>query len=211
MAYSDTCEAIVLRVIDVGEADRFCILFTRERGKMAVRARGVRKLKSVMGGNLLPLRHISIDIKKTRSGWVAAGVRALGAESFFRGNITAFAYAMEGMELLLHLVHDDEPLPNIFDATLAFLHLCATEKKQCVLAFTARVLHLLGVLPGEDTAILQQCSSEEHRFLWHARTGKSDPIPSIESDHLCDILLMLIRDHTSAHFRAEEITPHLIL
>ena len=45
-------EAVVLRRIDFGEADRVLVLFTRERGKLAVVAKGVRRLSSRMAGHL---------------------------------------------------------------------------------------------------------------------------------------------------------------
>ena len=56
MPQSQTYEALILQSHDVGEADRFLILFTRERGRLAARARAVRKPKSKMGGSLLPLK-----------------------------------------------------------------------------------------------------------------------------------------------------------
>ena len=58
MAHSESVEAVVLKTYDVGEADRFCIVLTKERGRIAARARGVRKLTSKMGGSLLPLHHV---------------------------------------------------------------------------------------------------------------------------------------------------------
>ncbi|MBU1911666.1 recombination protein O N-terminal domain-containing protein, partial [Patescibacteria group bacterium] len=46
MPHSQTYNSIILKAYDVGEADRFLILFTREKGRMTARARAVRKLKS---------------------------------------------------------------------------------------------------------------------------------------------------------------------
>ena len=45
-------EAVVLRRIDFGEADRVLVLFTRERGKLPVVAKGIRRISSRMAGHL---------------------------------------------------------------------------------------------------------------------------------------------------------------
>ena len=45
-------EAIVLRRVDFGEADRVLVLLTRERGKIPVVAKGVRRMSSRMAGHL---------------------------------------------------------------------------------------------------------------------------------------------------------------
>lgn len=41
-------EAVVLSHREMGEADRFVVLFTRERGKIRAIAKGVRDRKSVV-------------------------------------------------------------------------------------------------------------------------------------------------------------------
>ena len=41
-------EAVVLRRVDFGEADRVLVLYTRERGKVPVVAKGVRRMSSRM-------------------------------------------------------------------------------------------------------------------------------------------------------------------
>jgi recombinational DNA repair protein (RecF pathway) len=58
MSHAQTFEAIVLKTYDVGEADRLCILFTRERGRVMARASGARRLKSRLGASLLPFHHL---------------------------------------------------------------------------------------------------------------------------------------------------------
>ena len=45
-------EAIVLRRIDFGEADRVLVLYTRERGKQPVVAKGIRRISSRLAGHL---------------------------------------------------------------------------------------------------------------------------------------------------------------
>jgi recombinational DNA repair protein (RecF pathway) len=165
MSATRTYDTIVLRTYDVGEADRFCILFTRERGRIAARARGVRRTKSRMGGSLLPFRRVQADLHEGQSGFLITG--AHGASALLPTDHTnAVGAAQRGTELLQRLLEDDEPLPEIFDMTDVFLREC-THESAPVLAFTVRLLAVLGVFPlspkelkmePEATNFLQTCT-----------------------------------------------------
>ena len=53
-------EAVVLRSIRFGEADRVLHLYTLDRGRVGAVAKGVRKTKSRFGGRLEPLSHVDL-------------------------------------------------------------------------------------------------------------------------------------------------------
>src|SRR3989475_12322262 len=53
-------EAIVLRSLRFGEADRILHLYTRERGRIGAIAKGIRKTKSRFGARLEPLSHVEL-------------------------------------------------------------------------------------------------------------------------------------------------------
>ncbi|HEX3454750.1 MAG TPA: DNA repair protein RecO, partial [Gaiellaceae bacterium] len=57
-AYST--EAVVLRSIRLGEADRVLHLYTEAHGRIGAVAKGVRKTKSRFGGRLEPLSHVEL-------------------------------------------------------------------------------------------------------------------------------------------------------
>src|ERR671932_501636 len=57
MARSLKTEAIVLRSIRLGEADRVLHLYTLERGRVGAVAKGIRRTKSRFGARLEPLSH----------------------------------------------------------------------------------------------------------------------------------------------------------
>ncbi|MFO7820042.1 MAG: DNA repair protein RecO, partial [Halanaerobacter sp.] len=50
-------DAIVLRHYELGEADKIIVLFTKERGKIRVVAKGVRKTKSTLAAGLEPFTY----------------------------------------------------------------------------------------------------------------------------------------------------------
>jgi len=144
MGHSQTYDAIVLKTYDVGEADRFCILMTRERGRLAARAKAVRKTTSKMGSGLLALRRITVELHEGRTGFLVTTLHA--STSFQHPDTPVFTAAQQGMKLVLTLLHDEEPVPEIFDATCAFLEECRNGRTP-LLPFVIRLLYLSGLLP----------------------------------------------------------------
>jgi DNA repair protein RecO len=164
MARTSTCEAIVLRTVDIGEADRFCILFTRERGRLAARARGVRKLGSRIGGTLLPLSHLRVDVTQTDHSSLITGASCLHAHGSEYGDFRAFAKIEQGIELVLRFTEDEEPLPQLFDVLSAYLHAAALPECDPFVPFTFMLLHLLGFLPLD---------AEDRRFARLSHEGRA--------------------------------------
>lgn len=150
MARRSTLQAIVARAVDVGEADRFCILFSRERGKIAVRAPGVRRVGSRMGGSLLPLRRVEVEVSESRGGLLVTAARVLDDAALSLPSLSSFSRMEQGMELLLTLTEDDHALPQVYALTAEFVTLCADPAIDPLPGFQLRLLHLLGLLPAEE-------------------------------------------------------------
>lgn len=150
MSRRSTCHALILRTTDIGEADRFCILLTRERGRLAARAPGVRKTGSRLSGHLLALGLSAVELQEGSSGHRIVGARPLGVDAPAHSDVTAFIRAQQGVEFLLKLLQDDEPVPEIFDLTARFLPLCSAGTHSPVVPFGLRLLSLLGLLPLSD-------------------------------------------------------------
>src|SRR6201999_1458988 len=53
-------EGVILRSLRLGEADRVLHVYTRERGRVGLVAKGVRRTKSRCGARLEPLTHVSL-------------------------------------------------------------------------------------------------------------------------------------------------------
>lgn len=177
MSRTSTVEAIVLQTHDVGEADRFCILFTKERGKLAARARGVRKPGSKMGGAVLPMSHISVQLTEGSAGFLITDAMRIGSST--DRDIGSFLNAQQGIELLLSTLHDEEPLPEIFRVTLKFLDACATSKSHTVLPFTVTLLHLLGLLPDTDDPYFDRFSDNQKQFIKKSLDSAWDDLPDL--------------------------------
>ena len=53
-------EAVVLRSLRLGEADRVLHLYTPDRGRIGAVAKGIRRTKSRFGARLEPLSHVEL-------------------------------------------------------------------------------------------------------------------------------------------------------
>src|SRR4051812_50180298 len=57
-------EAVVLRTIRYGEADRILHLYTHDRGRVAAMAKGVRRTKTRFGGRLEPFFPLALILQE---------------------------------------------------------------------------------------------------------------------------------------------------
>ncbi|HLD63554.1 MAG TPA: recombination protein O N-terminal domain-containing protein [Candidatus Peribacteraceae bacterium] len=140
-----TCDAIVLRAYDVGDADRYCVLFTRERGRLAARARGARKLQSRLGGSLLSHQQLRVSLHEGKTGFLVTGAVGSTVDTKQSGAVDTFLRREQISELLLKLLHDEQPLPDVFELTVRFLN----DEQSTVKQYTEMLLQHLGLLPKE--------------------------------------------------------------
>jgi DNA repair protein RecO (recombination protein O) len=61
--------AVILHTSDIFDADRTYLLFTRDQGKLRARAKGVRRPRSRLAGNLLPYVPVDLEFVTGDSGW----------------------------------------------------------------------------------------------------------------------------------------------
>ena len=68
MAGSFKTEAVVLRSIRYGEADRILHLYSAQRGRIGAIAKGARKPRSRFGGRLEPFFRLNLVLHQGRCG-----------------------------------------------------------------------------------------------------------------------------------------------
>ncbi len=92
-------EAIVLKHIDLGEADRILTLYTPNHGKVRAVARGVRKIKSRLAGHVEPVTHCSLMLARGRSLEVISQGQIIDSFALIRSDLRLTAQALYLMEL----------------------------------------------------------------------------------------------------------------
>ena len=213
MSHAHTFDAIVLATHDIGEADRFCILFTRERGKIAARARGVRKTGSRMGGSLLPLKPIQVSLTETKNGYLITGAHL--EQHIEEGNLSvkSFLQAAQAVELLLSVLQDGEPLPEIFETLVEFLRELPRETGSPLLTFMLRCLHHLGLLPEATSTAFRTLGKNERSFMERTMRGEWEDLPELsrsEKQRFSALIAELLSDHIGRPLRAGLVTAAVL-
>src|SRR5689334_21674488 len=106
-------EAVVLRSLRFGEADRVLHLYTAERGRVNAIAKGVRKTTSRFGGRLEPLTRAQLMLHEGRGELhTVSGADIISAHAAARERPHALGVALIGAEAVLKLHPEPEPQPR---------------------------------------------------------------------------------------------------
>lgn len=142
MLYKD--EAVVLRTMRLGEADRIVTLLGRTGGKLRGVAKGVRKTKSRFGGRLEPFTHVDVVAWQGRSSLdTITQVEVIEPFRGLREDLDRFALGEVMLEACDRVVQDHERSPRVYSLLLDGLH--GLEKEGTGLVLASFLLRLCGV------------------------------------------------------------------
>lgn len=147
-------EAVVLRRVDFGEADRVLVLFTRERGKMPVVAKGVRRFSSRMAGHLELFTQSELQLAKGANLDVVTQAETRNPFRALREDLTRTSTAYLIAELMDALTEEASEQPELYDlltATLRALGTCE-DPRLLALHYQLRLLDVAGYRP-----VLMRC------------------------------------------------------
>jgi DNA repair protein RecO (recombination protein O) len=150
-------DAIVLRRLDYGEADRILTLLTREHGKLAAIAKGARKSKTRMGSSLDLFGRSRMMLAKGANLDVVAQVDRRGDVRHISGDLQRTAYSCLVAEVVDKVLEDRHPMDDVFELVVAtFDRMNSPERLARADAawFLMRMLDLLGYMPQ-----LHSCAS----------------------------------------------------
>src|SRR5947208_1116965 len=107
-------DAIPLKRMDYGEADRIITVLTPDRGKLRILARGVRRSTSRMAGHLELFSHAHLVLARGRD--LDTVTQASTVEPFrrTREDMIAVSYAYHLAELVDSLLEDNDPHAEVF-------------------------------------------------------------------------------------------------
>ncbi|MGH2704983.1 MAG: DNA repair protein RecO [Actinomycetota bacterium] len=121
MLYKD--QAIVLRTMRLGEADRIVTLVGRAGGKIRAVAKGIRKTKSRFGGRLEPFGHVAVVLWRGRGSLdTITQVDLLDPHRALREDLDRFTLGEVMLEAVDRVVQERERPQGIFTLLLDGLH-----------------------------------------------------------------------------------------
>jgi len=160
-------EAIVLRAWSVGETDRFCLLLTKEHGRIAVRVPGARRMLSRRGRGLLPLHIVHITWTEKDAVHMVTDSACTEPNPDAWSSIEALTTAEQGIDLVVRLTEEGESLPEVYALAAEYLQLCTQHSPALFTLFTVKLLRLLGTFPSATHSIVSgQRFSAEDSIVW---------------------------------------------
>ncbi len=150
-------EAVVLRSLRLGEADRVLHVYTLARGRIGAVAKGVRRTRSRFGARLEPLSHVELMLHQGGGELqTVTGVELITSHSASREDSYRLGVGLIGAEAMLRLFVDQEANERAFRALTRFLDLLDVAPSLAparpaldplALSFQLKLLWLSGYLP----------------------------------------------------------------
>ena len=158
-------EAIVLRSIRYGEADRILHLYTPMLGRISAIAKGVRKAKSRFGGRMEPFFRIDGIFHEGRSDLLTVtSASTVAGHPRLREHAAALDGAARACDAVSRLFATDDPHPEVFHLLGNELALLDADPSRATpangIAFRLKLLLAAGFAPHLSTCA--QCGEAEH-------------------------------------------------
>jgi DNA repair protein RecO (recombination protein O) len=160
-------EAVVLRSIRYGEADRILHLYSTTRGRVNAIAKGARRPKSRFGGRLEPFFRLDLVLHEGRSELLTVtNVATVDGYPRLRSSGPALSAAARACDAVLRLLDSAEPNPpayNLLCRYLAMLDDPSTERAaelETALSFRLKLALAAGFSP--ELASCARCGEAEH-------------------------------------------------
>lgn len=163
-------EAIVLKTYNVGEADRFCILLTKDFGRLHVRANGARKTGSKLGPYLLSGQCIEVQVRTSTTSSIVQSAQLL--HSALHNPHTQTLHTI--IECCMALLPEQEPVQSVYSIVQTYV----SNPHKSVVAPLLQILNALGYIPSiYDPEIVQACTQKEHEVLRSIIEDNTHTIP----------------------------------
>ena len=167
-------EAVVLRSLRYGEADRILHLYTPMRGRIGAIAKGVRRTRSRFGGRLEPFSHVDLQLHEGRSDLLTiTGADTIHAHAGLRDDASALDAAARSCDAVARMFESGDPHPEVFHLLCNELRLLEDGPARATLAnqlaFRLKLLVAAGLAP--QLSACASCGEREHLVGFSGAAG----------------------------------------
>lgn len=140
-------EGIILKRRDFGEADRILTVFTPDKGKISVLAKGVRRITSKRAGNVELLNRVIIYLHQARGLPILTEAESLDTFPKLKMDLTLSTYAYHIIELVDKLTAENQENRKLYTELVEVLKRLGKKPRQILVrAFEAKILANLGFI-----------------------------------------------------------------
>jgi len=167
-------DAIVLRSMRYGEADRILHVFTPERGRLSAIAKGVRRAKSRFGGRLEPFFRLQLVLYQGRSDLLTVtSAETVAGHRQLREHAGALDGAARACDAVGRLFDDGDPHSGAYHLLANQLALLDAEPARATpanaLAFRLKLMLAAGFAP--HLGACAGCGEREHLVGFSGAAG----------------------------------------
>ena len=167
-------EAVVLRSMRYGEADRILHLYTPDRGRLSAIAKGVRRAKSRFGGRLEPCFRLNMVLHEGRSELLTVtAAETVAGHPRLREHGAALDGAARACDAVGRMFADGEPHRGVFNLLCNQLALLDAHPERAThgnaLAFRLKLLLAAGFAP--QLSACAGCGEAEHLVGFSGAAG----------------------------------------
>lgn len=139
-------EGIVIKRKNIGEADKILTIFTKDFGKMQLKAKGVRRITSRRSPHIELLNHAAIALYKGERLPILTEAQVIHDFSSLKKNLTRVWASYHICELVDGLCPENEKHADIFHLLKDTLYRISYEKqlKPVIQEFEVELLKILG-------------------------------------------------------------------
>jgi len=165
MTRHEKIEGIVIRRQNIGEADRLLTVFTKELGKITIKAKGVRKITSKRSSHIELLNRVSLNLVGGHVMYVLAEAQCIESYEYIKEDLHKIGYAYHICELVNGLLPEGQEIPEMYGLMRYCFGTAFKEEdlSQMVHRFEMKLLTSLGFWPeGRELDLNQSANMIEN-------------------------------------------------
>ena len=208
-------DSIVLKHAEMGEADRAVTIFSRQRGKLRVIAKGVRKIRSRRAGHLEPFTRVTLQLASSKNMPIVTQAETQDPHMGLREDLKHIGEASYVVELLDRFTYEEGeniPIFNLLADTLTRLENQEVDNQLVLRYYEIRLLDYVGFRPELFACVISgEAIQPESQFFSAEKGGAVCPSCSTTQGHLrpisMDALRFLRHFQRSSFSQAQKAEP----
>lgn len=164
MAFLNTV-GIVIKEVNVGEADKIVTILTKNYGRISALAKGGKRSKSAISAASQIMCYSDFVLYSGKEMYSINSCEVIEPFYEIRNDMEKLTYAAHFMDIVLELAQEDQPAPRLLQLLLNSLYMLAKTEKQPELIsriFELRALSVSGYAPHTASCIV--CGQEAENF-----------------------------------------------
>lgn len=163
----ETVKGIVLKETPYGDYDKIMTVLTAEHGKIAVYARGAKRLKSPLFTATQLFTYGEYTVSRTKTTYYLRAGELIESFYHIRDTLSGAALASYIADVAADIAIEEEPEENLMRLVLNSFHAIATKKKHAALikgVFELRAAAIAGFMP--NLVACEGCGSSDLEILY---------------------------------------------